>query len=425
MTGPEIAALVEEGCLIGSAADFSEELEHQISGLPAAVRNHRVVCRNWIRGVFLIVKVVQDRDSQDRHLHLTDADDVAAFLEKLEEDAASIYLRGRKYRVSPSEGTWGGDYKAASPAARRAAIRSLEAPFLVTLTPESEPDCGEDGVLAVNLTRSLDLIDPSCPQSLASNIRAKVASAGHMDDVAEKFQLQHYIGGPCEGSDVAATIVANSTTRKFHVLSGCHCLEQALALARNESDREAREQVDATCESKASQPASTTSERANKRQRLDHESLSRDTAADDLEEPAVQVKVFWGYAGWSRCQLMGEIARGSWGLCQFQDGDLTDRNSWSDLWRSVYSRLIFAPKNEMSETYNQEMPDEAARLRQLRRMALFQLLLRRNGAARPRSPGLDLEAGASSSDESGEEDSAEEAQIEEDLLAEDLLNEIE
>jgi len=79
----------------------------------------------------------------------------------------------------------------------------------------------------------------------------------------------------------------------------------------------------------------------------------------------------------------------------------------------------------MSETYNQEMPDEAARLRQLRRMALFQLLLRRNGAARPRSPGLDLEAGASSSDESGEEDSAEEAQIEEDLLAEDLLNEIE
>lgn len=29
----------------------------------------------------------------------------------------------------------------------------------------------------------------------------------------------------------------------------------------------------------------------------------------------VQPYVFWGYAGWSRCQFTGEIARGSWGLC--------------------------------------------------------------------------------------------------------------
>ncbi|CAK0829816.1 unnamed protein product, partial [Prorocentrum cordatum] len=84
----------------------------------------------------------------------------------------------------------------------------------------------------------------------------------------------------------------------------------------------------------------------------------------------VRLLVFWGYAGWSRCQLMGEIARGSWGLCRAPD-DLTALGP-SEAWDAVYPRLVFAPKSEMSESYDGHAPEEEEQRRELRRMAIFQ-----------------------------------------------------
>ncbi len=62
-----------------------------------------------------------------------------------------------------------------------------------------------------------------------------------------------------------------------------------------------------------------------------------------------------GNAGWSRAQLLGEIAHGSWGLCRASSGDLTSNiaDRWSQLTAS--NRLAFAPINEMTEDYVTEM----------------------------------------------------------------------
>merc|ERR1719428_1733560 len=61
----------------------------------------------------------------------------------------------------------------------------------------------------------------------------------------------------------------------------------------------------------------------------------------------VRLYVFWGYAGWSRCQLMGEIARGSWGLCRSYPQDVVE-SAPSGVWQQIYERLMFAPQSEMS-----------------------------------------------------------------------------
>jgi len=414
MTGPEIPALIEEGCIIASAEDFSQELENQISGLPFVVQNHGLVCRNWIRGVFFIVKVVPDRDSDERLLRLSDQEDVAAFLEKLDEDAASIHLRGRKFRVSLAEGS--GNYEEASPAERRAAIRALDVPFSVKLRPDVDHDRGEDGVVAVNLTRTLSLSDPSCPEVLLGNIREKVSeaeSAVLLEGECPKFQVQHFIGGPCEETDIGAAIVVNSTTKTYQVLNGARSLEKAFELA----EREASGVQSDTCDTgRGIMSTSTTAseEPANKRQRVTDATGEASEHDDDegsggddteMETHSVHVLVFWGYAGWSRCQLMGEIARGSWGLCKGEASDVLSLGG-ADLWPTTYPRLTFAPKNEMSETYNRERPGEEQRQRQLRRMSLFHLFLRNNTPTRPApdaGPNEDTASSAGSDEDVGGE----------------------
>lgn len=66
-----------------------------------------------------------------------------------------------------------------------------------------------------------------------------------------------------------------------------------------------------------------------------------------------RVFVFWGNAGWSRAQLLGEIARGSWGMCRAMAGDLTNNigDRWNLLNAPIANRLAFAPVSEMSEDY--------------------------------------------------------------------------
>lgn len=64
-----------------------------------------------------------------------------------------------------------------------------------------------------------------------------------------------------------------------------------------------------------------------------------------------RVFVFWGNAGWSRAQLLGEIAHGSWGLCRASIADLTTdfHQRWATLSAPGVSRLAFAPVSEMTE----------------------------------------------------------------------------
>merc|ERR1712228_1156910 len=65
------------------------------------------------------------------------------------------------------------------------------------------------------------------------------------------------------------------------------------------------------------------------------------------------------------------------GLCQARPSDVANHSS-ENLWNGVYPRMMVAPQNEMSESYGGQAPEEEARRREMRRMALFYEILRRN-----------------------------------------------
>eukprot|EP00929_Paragymnodinium_shiwhaense_P064099 TRINITY_DN32075_c0_g1_i2.p1 TRINITY_DN32075_c0_g1~~TRINITY_DN32075_c0_g1_i2.p1 ORF type:complete len:140 (+),score=10.94 TRINITY_DN32075_c0_g1_i2:3-422(+) len=74
-----------------------------------------------------------------------------------------------------------------------------------------------------------------------------------------------------------------------------------------------------------------------------------------------RVLVFWGDAQWSRAQLLGEIARGHWGLCTGGAGDLALPPD--EIWKGVTPRLVFAPETEMTENFMRRAQQEMAAMR--------------------------------------------------------------
>ena len=66
-----------------------------------------------------------------------------------------------------------------------------------------------------------------------------------------------------------------------------------------------------------------------------------------LGDGAPVVHCVWGDAQWSRTQLLGEIARGHWGLCHASVAEMVAPPS--ERWAALDGRLVFAPETEMME----------------------------------------------------------------------------
>lgn len=74
-----------------------------------------------------------------------------------------------------------------------------------------------------------------------------------------------------------------------------------------------------------------------------------------------RVMAFWGDAQWSRAQLLGEIARGSWGMCRASVAELIAEPRESR--RGLDGRLAFAPISEMSDDYIRDAQQQMEALR--------------------------------------------------------------
>ncbi|CAD7970290.1 unnamed protein product [Amoebophrya sp. A120] len=93
--------------------------------------------------------------------------------------------------------------------------------------------------------------------------------------------------------------------------------------------------------------------------------LQQAAAKQLSQQPSFKPVIFciWGDARWSRTQLLGEIARGSWGLCH---GNVSDFSTTAvDRWKNTEGRCVYAPLSEMSEDYmkNAERDMALARVR--------------------------------------------------------------
>eukprot|EP00929_Paragymnodinium_shiwhaense_P121691 TRINITY_DN9403_c0_g1_i1.p1 TRINITY_DN9403_c0_g1~~TRINITY_DN9403_c0_g1_i1.p1 ORF type:complete len:720 (+),score=154.78 TRINITY_DN9403_c0_g1_i1:36-2162(+) len=498
-TGAELAALIQEGSLIAAAKEFSDEMAANVSIVPEELQ-HEIPCRHWVRGVFLIVTVLQDRKRSGVMVHIHHEEDLEALTRQLESDGRTLSLRGRKFCVENQEGL-----SHVSPEASaeewREAVRSLTPPVILRFVPvEQAEDCGEDGIIAVNLTRRFDLSDTR-PYPLRARQKAEFCPAmarAQMDIGELPCEVIHLVGGPCEDSRVSACmLLANGV---HVILRGSACVEEgirmaasmsrrlnkkatsaatakagrrrkrrrksksrqqgeeaaasnqaaaatagtdpcALAKARRRHEagkRPARKARPLRCSKKrscgnlwvgarrASQRLRRVVTRSKSWERFFKQATRRAVAAArpaatvalgaDAEaaggrlaslasggsSAAVKLLVFWGYAGWSRVQLMGEIAKGSWGLCQSTPSDVNNHSS-EDLYHAVVDRIMVAPKNAMSESYGGQAPAEEARRRELRRMAIFHHIIRSMGGVRNRLPSRAIpESADSSSEEHGE-----------------------
>lgn len=438
-TGPEIAGLIEEGCVIASAEDFSWELEQQVMSFPEGMREG-IVYRHWVRGAFLIVKVVEDRERREHVLlRISDEDDMTRFMDHLGRDSRSFHLRGRRFSVL-SQGPLRNLNDEAPAEERRAAMRELRTPLTLYLRPEPVADCGEDGIVAVNLTRPFDLAaghHVGRRETFAAGLREAGISQEEI-----QAEVTHYVAGPCEEGQISACVIVSRG--KYEVVRDSDCLVNgirvaqavssgalsldALAMARgrdaagsataaaeaasaNAMDIEEEEEdgngsVAAEVPEDGGSPAAGA---AHKRRRLAAATGPQNEAAAPSEP--VRLLVFWGYAGWSRCQLMGEIARGSWGMCRGEEEDVVAAGP-SQVWRKVYPRLLFAPKSEMSESYSGQAPEEEERRRGLRRMAIFHDLLRgRPGQQARGEEGGDDDEDEEEPDEASEVEDAPEEQV--------------
>lgn len=384
-TGEELASLVAAGCLIGSARGFCSDVRRQLEGIPEPLLEH-VVDRHWLDAVFLIVRVLEDSGPVD--LRLRDADGLRTFADQLSEDWC-WELQGRSFRLL-FEGSLEAAAGLPDRAAKLEAIRTLKVPASVKLSPVADSDVGEDGIIAVNLTRPFDFLPtPGNARRWVRYQRALVQALPAGQRLPPNVVVRHFVGGPCRRDAVGAVLVA-AAPQHYEVLNSFPAAFSSLQELQKRWAEEGNAAPAAVSSAAASDAPAVASAAAPDVVAADAAAadvaaapaLAADPAAggsDGAVEPlakrprtgeagdttdgdgtcgpgparTVRLHVFWGSAGWSRCQLIGEIASGSWGLCRSSIGDVVDTAAEA-LYEAAHPRLIFAPRTEMSESYDRE-----------------------------------------------------------------------
>jgi len=219
-TGPEIAALIDDGCIIASGHPFSDELRRQIERMPAHMRGLSSY-DHWIGGVYLITGVTED----DRELPWRVEDDETLDLvrDRL-DDELTMEVRGKKLRLVAS-----GALAGVAHADLAAAFGQLRAPCTIVFEKEGEPNCGDDHIAAVNLTRQIEAPDAA----EVARALEKVQQA-YPKSAPQKVELTHFIGGPCDLGEIVSCIVLGGPGRGWTVHSD---LSEAIKLATSRAVR--------------------------------------------------------------------------------------------------------------------------------------------------------------------------------------------
>eukprot|EP00746_Dinoflagellata_sp_MGD_P003538 gnl/MRDRNA2_/MRDRNA2_106868_c0_seq1.p1 gnl/MRDRNA2_/MRDRNA2_106868_c0~~gnl/MRDRNA2_/MRDRNA2_106868_c0_seq1.p1 ORF type:complete len:620 (+),score=118.74 gnl/MRDRNA2_/MRDRNA2_106868_c0_seq1:131-1990(+) len=379
-TGQEVATLIDKNSVLAAHHDFSLELERQLLQLPQGPREKS---RFWVGGVFVIVNVV-DGCNRTQILNLEFPEELAAVREKLLPNLEIWH--GDSQCVLVNEGSLAN--AGCSITERRRALKELSVPARLVL--RCNGDFGEDTILAVNLVRRSPVSQRERNEAATDAAMARFAK---ISGVRPQAHVLHYVGGPCNPHRMRWCIVPDSTGGGWTITSKFdEALELADAVAKawekskgNNSSAKFKaldmagsdffqgQQVrlvglrthselngmigtivrfhpseDGVAEGRwlVTLPGVNEDKREIK---VRSENLIEAEQDEHDMRPKVPVLVFWGDAQWSRVQLLGEIAKGHWGLCRAQYEDLLTRPV--DLLAQLTERLLFAPRSPMTETY--------------------------------------------------------------------------
>lgn len=354
-TGPEIAALLEKNRIIASRDVFSEMLEKQIQENPyiGLIGGYQ----HWIHGVYLITDVRSD--SQYEELPFTNQSQLDQFRQSLDENL-QYKFQGDVLQVVPS-----GSLSNVTKEDLSLALRSLRSPCKIVLSKINERSCGDDHITAVNLTRLIATLPR--PGLVEQAIYALTSRYGL--SALDTIKVHHFIGGPCEPKDIMACIVFGGIKQGYTVLTNIHDAMK-LAVARGSRRFPSQGLIVGGQIVKVQGLVSRRDLNGVKGIALRFDEVSGrwmvglDSGENVKVKPSnlvdlhnVEVTgqcnlfVVWGCARWSRTQLLGEIAKGDWGLCRATTADFT--SDTSERWRNVSEgdRLAFAPVSEMTEDY--------------------------------------------------------------------------
>lgn len=213
----------------------------------------------------------------------------------------------------------------------------IRAGYLITFVDVAN-SCENDLVKAVNLTRPADGTSGVLEQTVADSI----AAASDLEAAHGDVEVVHLLGGPCQPDKVCCCLVPGATG--WSVVEG---LSDALKLAAQQAALHTEEGSIAGPIHEG-QTVTLHSLKAASVQHLNgQQGIALHFLADKgrwtvrmFDGEGKQVKptnlapgdgaggrvfVFWGFAGWTRGQLLGEIAEGHWGLAKASVADVRMR----------------------------------------------------------------------------------------------------
>jgi len=204
-----------------------------------------------------------------------------------------------------------------------------EAVYILTEIISGDAGDGSDAVLGVNLSRTLAVPDP---ERLEGAPKRATLRKYQMKGI----EVQWMNGGPCQPRVVTAIVpVEHLPAARRAELCVRHAVRQ-LVEGEDSIFWGTLPAVLACAEEEAA------------------------LAAAAGRGHTLKVLAWAGLAQWSRIQLLGEIARGSWGWCYAKAGDINSaieagNPGAANLWSSMRyaDRLRWAPDNELSRDYEE------------------------------------------------------------------------
>jgi hypothetical protein len=198
-------------------------------------------------------------------------------------------------------------------------------------------------------------------------------------EIVDAVEIELFDGGPCDPDEIALCLVVGTDTPSGYTkvegrLALANAISAAFRLFRADDARDGAPRLHAgdvaECAATADVPVCTgvlcgfSQETKTWNVASPFGVLRRTSSEFKVLHAATRAKVlcFFGTAQWNRSQLLGEIARGHWGLAKSAPVDVARANG-------AYQRvmdsgsLVFAPVTEMTEDF---MRDELAAMARIR-----------------------------------------------------------
>ena len=208
-TGPELAALIEPGCVIGAHKVFSAELASQLESLPPMAR-FGCGYQHWIGGCYLITSVIAD--DGEISIPVDDDDEMDTIRSRLGEDL-SITLRETRLVLLAK-----GSLEGVPEAELGAKLAELRAPCRIVLGDNETKTCGDDSVCALNLTRPIGPGNPHFSQrELEASLQEVRSAQSFGEQAAAGVLLEHYDGGPVEAATIVTCVVVGGSSTGWSV----------------------------------------------------------------------------------------------------------------------------------------------------------------------------------------------------------------